>query len=105
MLKDNVIFRKNKINRMQNPENSQNILKPILMNKYSHKGFFMKIFFIPPHSSFLMIRLKLQSLQWKELAETFKNMIFRFFFFFTCHYRLYSLNKVSKIFLIIIILV
>lgn len=37
---------------MQNPEDIQNILKPILMNKYSPKGFFMKVFFIPVHSCF-----------------------------------------------------
>lgn len=59
----------------------QNILKPILMNKYSHKGFFMKIFFIPTHSSSLdQVKVSVSAME--RTRRDFKkyNPIFLFFF-------------------------
>lgn len=67
---------------MQSPE-SQNNFKPILMNKYYHKGFFMNFFFlISTHSTFSTDQVKVLVSAVERNRKHLKNLILEFFFLF-----------------------
>lgn len=58
------------------------------MNQYSHMGFFMKIFFIPAHSSFPDDQVKKSIPEMERTNKVFKKTLI----FFTCYCTFYSLE-------------